>query len=233
MSESSSESQGESSSSQQYTKGNKLMRKSKSLRLMPSDEELKYRNKNFKNVDLLADYADKLKCTKCNTNFKSDIEEGREVYSHPLLKVLMCKNCCSYYGNGDFSLDEDDEDKYCRWCGEGGTLFLCSKCICGFCPKCIKKHFGIEKRKEIENDDDWICFFCSPEMLYDLRAICAFAIEEANKNKKKLRNKRESKLMNLSKRVSTGSNKKRGGRRSVRNSSPASSSEKESKEGNV
>lgn len=164
-------------------KKTKLIKSVESLKVIPSEEELTYR-KTFENIDILTEFPNKVKCTKCKLNFKHSILEGKNIYSHPLLDVLMCKSCCTFYGNGDFSLDEDKEDKYCRWCGEGGQLFLCAKCICGFCPSCIKRHFGNEKVKEIRQDDDWICYFCNPKPLWELRAICDFAKKHSEKNKK-------------------------------------------------
>lgn len=44
------------------------------------------------------------------------------------------QKCDKFYGDGEFSVDEEDgSDKYCRWCGQGGTLYLCSACTAGFC----------------------------------------------------------------------------------------------------
>lgn len=104
-----------------------------------------------------------------------------------MLGVLFCKKCKSYYCDGEFSMDEDNEDKYCRWCGDGGTLFICSKCVHGFCPVCIKIQFGIAKAKEIKKNDNWVCFFCNPMPLWELRAIAAAAkAYSENKRAKKL-----------------------------------------------
>lgn len=213
-----------------HTKGKKLKRTTKSMTLVLSDEEAKYRKQNFKNVDVIADYSDKLQCTRCFISIKSAVIEGRDIFCHPLLKVLMCKKCIDFYGSGEFSLDEDDEDKYCRWCGQGGTILVCSKCICGFCPKCIQKHFGKEKKKQVEKDDDWICFFCKPDWLFDLRAICALAVEASNKNRKELRSKRESRLLSMKNKASTSQSRPK---RNTRGSSPSTStSEKGNTSGN-
>lgn len=52
----------------------------------------------------------------------------------PIVKIFVFyQECASFYGDGYFSADEDGDDKYCRWCGQGGTLYLCSSCSCAFC----------------------------------------------------------------------------------------------------
>lgn len=109
--------------------------------------------------------------------------KGKKVLTHPLLGTLFCKICKDYYLDGEFSMDEDNEDKYCRWCGQGGTLCICSKCVYGFCMTCIKRHFGTAKSREVKSNDNWLCFYCNPTPLWKLRAVAAAAIEYS-KNKK-------------------------------------------------
>lgn len=168
----------------QWTKSNKLLRQADSLIIKPTSEEVLFRSLN-KSSNAPVRWSDtELVCTKCDRDLKSLICEGRIVPEHPLLKVLYCQPCCDYYGNGEFSLDEDEEDKYCRWCGRGGKLFLCSKCICGFCASCIKKHFGNDVLTAVKNDDDWMCFFCEPKPLWRLRQICSYAIEKSLNERK-------------------------------------------------
>jgi hypothetical protein len=36
----------------------------------------------------------KLRCTACCSSLQSMVLEGRDIYHHPVLKVLMCKVCC-------------------------------------------------------------------------------------------------------------------------------------------
>ncbi|KAK6633046.1 hypothetical protein RUM43_012789 [Polyplax serrata] len=139
-----------------------------------TEEEEKYRNEDF-NVSELNYQNTKFTCTRCSKNLRSQIEGKQTLIVHPLLDVLLCKNCCDFYGDGDFSLDDEGEDKYCRWCGRGGTLFTCSKCICAFCNRCIKKHFGVNILKKITEDDNWVCYFCNPKPLWYLRSICWLA----------------------------------------------------------
>lgn len=77
-------------------------------------------------------------------------------------------------------MDEDGSDKYCRWCGQGGTLFLCSDCTAGFCKKCIKRNLSRSVLKDVESND-WECFCCKVEPLYDLRAQ-AWAAQQHSKS---------------------------------------------------
>jgi hypothetical protein len=36
----------------------------------------------------------KLRCTACYSSLQSVVLEGRDVFHHPVLRVLMCKVCC-------------------------------------------------------------------------------------------------------------------------------------------
>jgi hypothetical protein len=36
----------------------------------------------------------KLRGTACCSSLKTVVLEGRDIYHHPVLKVLMCKVCC-------------------------------------------------------------------------------------------------------------------------------------------
>lgn len=157
----------------------------KGRQIKPTKEELEYRKKNFKSANVSKDFNCYLTCTSCEASMKRIISTGDKVPHHPVLRVLFCKTCKTYYESEDFSMDEDGTDKYCRWCGAGCTLFCCSKCVYGFCTKCIRKHFGPEKVKSIQKDDNWLCLFCNPKPLWFLRGICYAAKLEAKKNRNK------------------------------------------------
>lgn len=159
--------------------------------MLPSNEEFEYRKKKDEEFSKDENFSKLFTCTKCNFNFQSLINNHQKICVHPLMNVLMCKKCCSYYGDGDFSLDSDNEDKYCRWCGEGGTIFTCSKCICGFCSLCIKRHFGIDALKKVEKEDDWLCYFCEPKPLWHLRFICSLAQKLCEIKKEELKKKQK------------------------------------------
>lgn len=151
------------------------------LSIEVSEEEKKYRNKNGPD-DVNDIPRDKLKCTVCTKSVSDIIKKSAEPFVHMVLGVLMCKECSSFYGDGYFSVDEDGDDKYCRWCGQGGTLYICSKCTCAFCKKCIKQNLSRQDVKDLESDD-WQCLICSPKPLYECRTIC-WALQEYAQAKK-------------------------------------------------
>uniref|UniRef100_A0A1B6CTJ1 PHD-type domain-containing protein n=1 Tax=Clastoptera arizonana TaxID=38151 RepID=A0A1B6CTJ1_9HEMI len=135
----------------------------KNLQISETNEEIDFRQNayhDFKEV-----LKKKLCCTVCNKPISRNIFSGKEICIHTSLSVLMCSECHSFYGDGSFSMDEDGDDKYCRWCGQGGTLFCCAACSCAFCKKCIKNNLNRKVLNDVEKDD-WKCFVCDPEPLY-------------------------------------------------------------------
>ncbi|XP_066902481.1 transcriptional regulator ATRX [Halyomorpha halys] len=131
-----------------------------------SQTEKKYRQELFPDVKEIKNKN--LLCTSCGSSVKDLITKGKPII-HPFLETLLCEKCHSFYGDGQFSVDEDGSDKYCRWCGQGGTLFLCSKCTSGFCKRCVKRNLPKSAQAKIE-DDDWVCYCCDTSPLYELRA---------------------------------------------------------------
>lgn len=88
--------------------------------------------------------------------------------AHPLLNVPMCSGCWDSYHLGEFII-EDENEKYCRWCGEGGRLVLCESCPKSFCIECIQRNFGeAEKCRILQLEDRWSCFLCVPHVVEDL-----------------------------------------------------------------
>jgi len=155
--------------------------KNKKVELIATKKELEYRKKFLKDIDINK-YESQLKCTKCSKSIKNEIQNGN-VLLHPLLSVFYCKKCIAFYEDGEFSSDEDGEDKYCRWCGEGGMIYLCAKCSCGFCGKCIRNNLGAKAAREAKEDDDWQCFICHSDSLWELRAIAEAAVKVSDENK--------------------------------------------------
>ncbi|BES95618.1 Hypothetical protein NTJ_08429 [Nesidiocoris tenuis] len=151
-------------------------------------EEQKYREELFPDVKKIV--KKNALCTSCNTSVRELVAKGKP-RSHPFLETLLCEKCDKFYGDGEFSVDEEDgSDKYCRWCGQGGTLYLCSACTAGFCKKCIKRNLPRAVWKDVE-DDDWKCLACNVKPLYELRALSwaaqeyASTIEKGNASKKR------------------------------------------------
>ncbi|KAJ9576250.1 hypothetical protein L9F63_006849, partial [Diploptera punctata] len=172
-----------------------------------SKRELKYREKYYKDPDDVIT-SRKLRCTSCNSFLQSILLEGRDVYQHPALKVLMCKSCVEFYGDGNLSIDEDGSGKYCRWCAQGGTLYCCSSCCNAFCKKCIKRNLNRSILDDIESDD-WKCFVCDGEPLWELRAICKNAHIMSKKIKKKRKEELEKNLKLLKKKKEKESSSRR------------------------
>lgn len=79
----------------------------------------------------------KIHCTACNRHLGSALVNFKNIFIHPMLKVLVCKECLDFYISGVFVQDDDGTERYCRWCGQGGTLVCCSKCPKVFCKVSI------------------------------------------------------------------------------------------------
>lgn len=75
----------------------------------------------------------RIHCTICDSHLGSAVTNFKDIFIHPLLKVLICRDCFQFYQSEDFERDVDGTDKYCRWCGQGGTLVCCTKCAKVFC----------------------------------------------------------------------------------------------------
>lgn len=155
-------------------------------------DEKKYREDTFPDVKEIKNKN--LLCTSCGTSVKDLIAKGKPI-CHPFLETLLCEKCFSFYGDGDFSVDEDGSDKYCRWCGQGGTLFLCSKCSSGFCKRCVKRNVPRSALADIE-EDDWLCYCCNATPLFELRAQCwaaqQYALEIKQSSKSSSKNRKSS-----------------------------------------
>ncbi|KAM4818959.1 transcriptional regulator ATRX isoform 2-T2 [Thomomys bottae] len=138
-------------------------------------------------------------CTACGhqvNHFQKD-----SIYRHPLLQVLVCKNCFKYYMSDDISRDSDGMDEQCRWCAEGGNLICCDFCHNAFCKKCILRNLGRKELSTIlDENSQWYCYICHPEPLLDLVTACNSIFEnleqllQQNKKKIKIDNERSPKI---------------------------------------
>lgn len=119
---------------------------------------------------------ERIHCTCCNKHIGTAVKpDPCNRFKHPLLNVIVCEKCYLFYCSGDFEKDKDGSELYCRWCGQGGQVFCCSKCPYVFCKKCISRNLGRSTATIIENSDDWLCFGCNPCQISKQRAV-AWAI---------------------------------------------------------
>lgn len=115
----------------------------------------------------------RMHCSSCNCHLGTAPLNQDNRYIHPLLNVLVCKNCYEFYCSGDFEKDEDGSELYCRWCGQGGKVMCCSGCAFVFCQRCVRQNLGKRTLDLIIESDDWYCFACNPSQLVNLRILCA------------------------------------------------------------
>lgn len=134
------------------------------------------------------------KCTACNKKIRTTYD----AQLHPLLGVLLCRECYTSYGNGDFSkfeqgVDEDGDDNFCRWCVDGGELLICMNtdengvtCHYSFCRDCITRNLPDDPilRCDFNNPSGgyvFRCYACEPSRLDELRQKAASVMKELAK----------------------------------------------------
>lgn len=143
-----------------------------------STEELDWVTKNAPKPGQLE--AKTIKCTVCNEclNFKVQSQCQR----HPDLGVIMCMKCRGLYGKGGWDKDPEGNDEFCRWCSEGGQIYLCDFCPHAFCNKCLRWNLGRKYLKKIEDEEKWKCLKCDPSFLREHRSVY-WAIFKYHKDK--------------------------------------------------
>ncbi|XP_065323665.1 DNA (cytosine-5)-methyltransferase 3B-like [Gordionus sp. m RMFG-2023] len=103
-------------------------------------------------------------CLSC----KNDRDKVTLVQEHPLFKGHICSECQDEMLQCITIQHYDDVYAYCAICFEGGSMFVCSKqkCLRSYCVKCLKSLIDqTPDFKQIEENDDWICFLCSQTTL--------------------------------------------------------------------
>ncbi|KAJ9542426.1 hypothetical protein OSB04_028932, partial [Centaurea solstitialis] len=106
------------------------------------------------------DPNDEFRCTACD-------KVANEVHTHPLLKVIVCRNCKYVLQEKLKVTDPDCSECFCGWCGKSKDLISCSACKTLFCNSCIKRNLGEECLLKAQ-DSGWQCYCCSPSILQPL-----------------------------------------------------------------
>ena len=110
-----------------------------------------------------------INCTACGKQITNE-HSMNSAQRHPLLGVIVCRQCKTFYNDGEWTKDEEGSYEYCRWCGNGGDLLLCDKCPEGFCKRCVQRNLGRKFLSGINSADEWACFMCDPKVIYKFRA---------------------------------------------------------------
>ncbi|XP_046489570.1 transcriptional regulator ATRX isoform X2 [Neodiprion pinetum] len=145
--------------------------------------ESDYRAENYKDSKSIE--RKQLICATCGTDLSGKFDKPGGLFIHPLMTTLQCKTCSNFYGDGDFSMDEDGDDKYCRMCGNGGALYICGNkpCPYGFCHDCIERYVG--KNSPEVQADNWKCLRCNCKPLWEVRAVCEVIVRENSRKRRK------------------------------------------------
>lgn len=110
-----------------------------------------------------------VKCTICNACIDFRIRGAAQ--RHPELGVVLCATCGQNYGKGGWARDQQGSDEFCRWCSEGGQIYLCDFCPKAFCHKCIKWNLGKKYLTKIDQEEKWKCLGCDGSLLRPARAL--------------------------------------------------------------
>ncbi|XP_076904169.1 protein CHROMATIN REMODELING 20-like [Bidens hawaiensis] len=104
--------------------------------------------------------ADEFHCTACD-------KVANDVYTHPTLKVIVCRNCKYRLQERMRETDPDCAECLCGWCGNTGDLVNCKSCTNLFCFSCIRRNLGEEYMLKALGSS-WKCCCCSPSVLQPL-----------------------------------------------------------------
>ncbi|KAL6977033.1 DNA helicase [Sarracenia purpurea var. burkii] len=101
-----------------------------------------------------------IRCTACD-------KVAAEVFPHPLLRVIVCRDCKCFIEEKMHVKDPDCSMGYCGWCGGSKDLLSCRSCKMLFCSSCIRRNLGEGCLLQIQVSG-WQCCCCSPSILQQL-----------------------------------------------------------------
>ncbi|XP_056648134.1 uncharacterized protein LOC130452739 [Diorhabda sublineata] len=154
-------------------------------------EEIKIKKKYFKWGNRIQNT--RIECTSCCKHLSNALTEFKNVFVHPILSVIICKECFDFYMNGTFSIDMDGMEMYCRWCGQGGQVFCCNKCPKVFCKICIKNNVSSKQFTTIRDSEYWECFACNPKPIMRLKIQCYELVKYVQRKLTRLDNEHNDK----------------------------------------
>ncbi|XP_024877012.1 transcriptional regulator ATRX-like isoform X1 [Temnothorax curvispinosus] len=163
-------------------------------RIKATPQELAYREKHFHDIRIIRDKQ--IVCTACGNELNI---ETKQIFSNPIIGILLCKVCWNHLKNIDAKFDKDEAKRYCYICGESKKLYVklyvcCNKdCFSAFCKGCIKRNVNSSLLDAAKKD--WKCFTCNSKPIWDLRGICAAVMDSLPKKGNKRSNKIEKRIL--------------------------------------
>lgn len=117
---------------------------------------------NHNDPDTQLVFDDSIHCATCN----AVPDSIHDLQPHPRLDIPQCSECLDYINSIDLdTVRNDDGEKYCAWCADGGDVLGCDTCDNNFCIEDIKFNLGTKTLKQIKATDPWSCFLCEPSQL--------------------------------------------------------------------